>query len=70
MIILWVWVAAAQSLCSHKHPSTLCLCLQLEETQTKRHDQLVEQHNELLQEIQDQKPKVKKKKCLFSGYDP
>uniref|UniRef100_A0AAQ4PES5 1-phosphatidylinositol 4,5-bisphosphate phosphodiesterase n=1 Tax=Gasterosteus aculeatus aculeatus TaxID=481459 RepID=A0AAQ4PES5_GASAC len=31
----------------------------LEETQTKRHDQLVEQHTELLQEIQDQKPKVK-----------
>ncbi|KAL6102199.1 plcb1 [Pungitius sinensis] len=30
----------------------------LEETQTKRHDQLVEQHNELLQEIQDQKPKL------------
>ncbi|MEQ2230892.1 hypothetical protein ILYODFUR_033898, partial [Ilyodon furcidens] len=29
----------------------------LEETQTKRHDQLVEQHNDLLQEIQDQKPK-------------
>lgn len=34
------------------------LCLQLEETQTKRHDQLVEQYNELLQEIQDLKPKV------------
>uniref|UniRef100_A0A3P8T696 Phosphoinositide phospholipase C n=1 Tax=Amphiprion percula TaxID=161767 RepID=A0A3P8T696_AMPPE len=33
----------------------------LEETQTKRHEQLVEQHNELLQEIQDQKPKVKPK---------
>ncbi|MEQ2274234.1 hypothetical protein XENORESO_016872 [Xenotaenia resolanae] len=30
----------------------------LEETQTKRHDQLVEQHNDLLQEIQDQKPKL------------
>ncbi|XP_069394433.1 1-phosphatidylinositol 4,5-bisphosphate phosphodiesterase beta-1 [Paralichthys olivaceus] len=30
----------------------------LEETQTKRHDQLVEQHNELLQEIQDLKPKL------------
>ncbi|KAA8583494.1 hypothetical protein FQN60_014702 [Etheostoma spectabile] len=30
----------------------------LEETQTKRHDQLVEQHTELLQEIQDLKPKV------------
>ncbi|KAM7408328.1 hypothetical protein PAMA_002162 [Pampus argenteus] len=30
----------------------------LEETQAKRHDQLVEQHNELLQEIQDQKPKL------------
>ncbi|XP_023249264.1 1-phosphatidylinositol 4,5-bisphosphate phosphodiesterase beta-1-like [Seriola lalandi dorsalis] len=30
----------------------------LEETQTKRHDQLVEQHNGLLQEIQDQKPKL------------
>ncbi|KAK9541234.1 hypothetical protein VZT92_001295 [Zoarces viviparus] len=30
----------------------------LEETQTKRHDQLVEQHNEMLQEIQDQKPKL------------
>ncbi|XP_074503475.1 1-phosphatidylinositol 4,5-bisphosphate phosphodiesterase beta-1-like [Sebastes fasciatus] len=30
----------------------------LEETQTKRHDQLVEQHNELTQEIQDQKPKL------------
>uniref|UniRef100_UPI003AB0FBBA 1-phosphatidylinositol 4,5-bisphosphate phosphodiesterase beta-1-like n=1 Tax=Centroberyx gerrardi TaxID=166262 RepID=UPI003AB0FBBA len=30
----------------------------LEETQTKRHDQLVEQHNELLQEILDQKPKL------------
>ncbi|XP_077961045.1 1-phosphatidylinositol 4,5-bisphosphate phosphodiesterase beta-1 isoform X3 [Gasterosteus aculeatus] len=30
----------------------------LEETQTKRHDQLVEQHTELLQEIQDQKPKL------------
>uniref|UniRef100_A0A3P9N9V2 Phosphoinositide phospholipase C n=1 Tax=Poecilia reticulata TaxID=8081 RepID=A0A3P9N9V2_POERE len=30
----------------------------LEETQTKRQDQLVEQHNDLLQEIQDQKPKV------------
>uniref|UniRef100_A0A3Q3MZX7 Phosphoinositide phospholipase C n=1 Tax=Mastacembelus armatus TaxID=205130 RepID=A0A3Q3MZX7_9TELE len=29
----------------------------LEETQAKRHDQLVEQHKELLQEIQDQKPK-------------
>lgn len=36
----------------------LLLCLQLEETQTKRHDQLVEQYNELLQEIQDLKPKV------------
>lgn len=36
------------------------LCLQLEETQAKRHDQLVEQYNELLQEIQDLKPKVKK----------
>lgn len=33
-------------------------CLQLEETQTKRHDQLVEQYNQLLQEIQDLKPKV------------
>ncbi|XP_070696727.1 1-phosphatidylinositol 4,5-bisphosphate phosphodiesterase beta-1 [Pempheris klunzingeri] len=30
----------------------------LEETQTKRHDQLVEQHNELLQVIQDLKPKL------------
>ncbi|XP_032396743.1 1-phosphatidylinositol 4,5-bisphosphate phosphodiesterase beta-1 [Etheostoma spectabile] len=30
----------------------------LEETQTKRHDQLVEQHTELLQEIQDLKPKL------------
>uniref|UniRef100_A0A8C5GU51 Phosphoinositide phospholipase C n=1 Tax=Gouania willdenowi TaxID=441366 RepID=A0A8C5GU51_GOUWI len=30
----------------------------LEETQAKRHDQLVEQHNELLQEIQDLKPKL------------
>ncbi|KAG7217558.1 hypothetical protein INR49_021372, partial [Caranx melampygus] len=30
----------------------------LEETQTKRHEQLVEQHNGLLQEIQDQKPKL------------
>uniref|UniRef100_A0AAQ5YH05 Phosphoinositide phospholipase C n=1 Tax=Amphiprion ocellaris TaxID=80972 RepID=A0AAQ5YH05_AMPOC len=40
---------------------TLCFYLQLEETQTKRHEQLVEQHNELLQEIQDQKPKVKPK---------
>ncbi|TDH01571.1 hypothetical protein EPR50_G00181590 [Perca flavescens] len=30
----------------------------LEETQTKRHDQLVEQHTELLQGIQDQKPKL------------
>ncbi|XP_034040686.1 1-phosphatidylinositol 4,5-bisphosphate phosphodiesterase beta-1-like [Thalassophryne amazonica] len=30
----------------------------LEETQAKRYDQLVEQHNELLQEIQDQKPKL------------
>ncbi|XP_038127133.1 1-phosphatidylinositol 4,5-bisphosphate phosphodiesterase beta-1 [Cyprinodon tularosa] len=30
----------------------------LEETQTKRQDQLVEQHNDLLQEIQDQKPKL------------
>ncbi|XP_068183152.1 1-phosphatidylinositol 4,5-bisphosphate phosphodiesterase beta-1 [Antennarius striatus] len=30
----------------------------LEETQAKRHDQLVEQYNELLQEIQDQKPKL------------
>ncbi|XP_075899111.1 1-phosphatidylinositol 4,5-bisphosphate phosphodiesterase beta-1 isoform X1 [Nelusetta ayraudi] len=30
----------------------------LEETQTKRHDQLVEQYNELLQEIQDLKPKL------------
>uniref|UniRef100_A0A3Q3WJ44 Phosphoinositide phospholipase C n=1 Tax=Mola mola TaxID=94237 RepID=A0A3Q3WJ44_MOLML len=30
----------------------------LEDTQTKRHDQLVEQYNELLQEIQDLKPKV------------
>ncbi|KAF7670265.1 hypothetical protein LDENG_00027430 [Lucifuga dentata] len=30
----------------------------LEETQTKRHNQLVEQHNELLQEILDQKPKL------------
>ncbi|XP_026165027.1 1-phosphatidylinositol 4,5-bisphosphate phosphodiesterase beta-1 [Mastacembelus armatus] len=30
----------------------------LEETQAKRHDQLVEQHKELLQEIQDQKPKL------------
>ncbi|KAG7511683.1 1-phosphatidylinositol 4,5-bisphosphate phosphodiesterase beta-1-like [Solea senegalensis] len=30
----------------------------LEETQVKRHDQLVEQHNKLLQEIQDQKPKL------------
>ncbi|XP_053189668.1 1-phosphatidylinositol 4,5-bisphosphate phosphodiesterase beta-1-like [Scomber japonicus] len=30
----------------------------LEETQAKRHDQLVEQHNQLLQEIQDQKPKL------------
>lgn len=37
---------------------TTTFCVQLEETQTKRHDQLVEQHNELLQEIQDQKPKV------------
>lgn len=36
----------------------VCFCLQLEETQTKRHDQLVEQYNELLQEIQDLKPKV------------
>uniref|UniRef100_A0AAQ6A9A4 1-phosphatidylinositol 4,5-bisphosphate phosphodiesterase n=1 Tax=Amphiprion ocellaris TaxID=80972 RepID=A0AAQ6A9A4_AMPOC len=36
----------------------------LEETQTKRHEQLVEQHNELLQEIQDQKPKVKPKLML------
>lgn len=38
--------------------SLVCFCLQLEETQTKRHDQLVEQYNELLQEIQDLKPKV------------
>ncbi|AWP14592.1 hypothetical protein SMAX5B_008584 [Scophthalmus maximus] len=30
----------------------------LEETQTKRHDQLVEQHNELLQEVQELKPKL------------
>ncbi|KAM9848006.1 1-phosphatidylinositol 4,5-bisphosphate phosphodiesterase beta-1 [Aulostomus maculatus] len=30
----------------------------LEETQAKRHDQLVEQHNDLLQEIQGQKPKL------------
>ncbi|TNM99444.1 hypothetical protein fugu_012477 [Takifugu bimaculatus] len=30
----------------------------LEETQAKRHDQLVEQYNELLQEIQDLKPKL------------
>ncbi|KAM3863352.1 1-phosphatidylinositol 4,5-bisphosphate phosphodiesterase beta-1 [Diretmus argenteus] len=30
----------------------------LEETQAKRHDQLVEQHNELLLEILDQKPKL------------
>ncbi|XP_024916731.1 1-phosphatidylinositol 4,5-bisphosphate phosphodiesterase beta-1-like [Cynoglossus semilaevis] len=30
----------------------------LEEMQTKRHDQLVEQHNALLQEIQEQKPKL------------
>ncbi|KAM8852372.1 1-phosphatidylinositol 4,5-bisphosphate phosphodiesterase beta-1-like isoform 2-T2 [Synchiropus picturatus] len=30
----------------------------LEETQAKRHDQLVEQHNDLLQEIQDLKPKL------------
>ncbi|XP_035760671.1 1-phosphatidylinositol 4,5-bisphosphate phosphodiesterase beta-1-like [Neolamprologus brichardi] len=30
----------------------------LEETQAKRHEQLVEQHNDLLQEIQDQKPKL------------
>ncbi|KAF6737429.1 1-phosphatidylinositol 4,5-bisphosphate phosphodiesterase beta-1 [Oryzias melastigma] len=30
----------------------------LEETQAKRHDQLVEQHNQLLQEIQDQKVKL------------
>uniref|UniRef100_A0A7N6BPZ4 Phosphoinositide phospholipase C n=1 Tax=Anabas testudineus TaxID=64144 RepID=A0A7N6BPZ4_ANATE len=43
--------------------NSLFLCLQLEETQTKRHDQLVEQHNELLQEIQDQKPKVTEKSC-------
>lgn len=41
------------------------VCLQLEETQAKRHDQLVEQHNELLQEIQDQKPKVK---SMFSEF--
>uniref|UniRef100_A0A3B5MBW5 Phosphoinositide phospholipase C n=1 Tax=Xiphophorus couchianus TaxID=32473 RepID=A0A3B5MBW5_9TELE len=34
----------------------------LEETQTKRQDQLVEQHNDLLQEIQDQKPKVS---CIY-----
>uniref|UniRef100_A0A8C8DQ71 Phosphoinositide phospholipase C n=1 Tax=Oryzias sinensis TaxID=183150 RepID=A0A8C8DQ71_9TELE len=31
----------------------------LEETQAKRHDQLVEQHDQLLQEIQDQKLKVR-----------
>ncbi|CAN9500212.1 unnamed protein product [Ophioblennius macclurei] len=30
----------------------------LEETQTKRHDQLVETHNKLLQEVQDLKPKL------------
>ncbi|XP_013880060.1 1-phosphatidylinositol 4,5-bisphosphate phosphodiesterase beta-1 [Austrofundulus limnaeus] len=30
----------------------------LEETQAKRHDQMVEQHNDLLQEIQEQKPKL------------
>ncbi|XP_034538204.1 LOW QUALITY PROTEIN: 1-phosphatidylinositol 4,5-bisphosphate phosphodiesterase beta-1-like [Notolabrus celidotus] len=30
----------------------------LEETQVKRHDQLVEQQNELLQQIQDMKPKL------------
>lgn len=30
----------------------------LEETQAKRHDQLVDQYNELLQEIQDQKPRL------------
>uniref|UniRef100_A0A3Q0QNY0 Phosphoinositide phospholipase C n=1 Tax=Amphilophus citrinellus TaxID=61819 RepID=A0A3Q0QNY0_AMPCI len=38
----------------------VCLSVypQLEETQAKRHEQLVEQHNDLLQEIQDQKPKV------------
>uniref|UniRef100_A0AAX7SMB1 Phosphoinositide phospholipase C n=1 Tax=Astatotilapia calliptera TaxID=8154 RepID=A0AAX7SMB1_ASTCA len=42
--------------------ATLSVCLfvypQLEETQAKRHEQLVEQHNDLLQEIQDQKPKL------------
>uniref|UniRef100_A0A8P4KQH1 Phosphoinositide phospholipase C n=1 Tax=Dicentrarchus labrax TaxID=13489 RepID=A0A8P4KQH1_DICLA len=38
----------------------------LEETQAKRHDQLVEQHNDLLQEIQDQKPKVKNS-CKLSS---
>ncbi|XP_054654443.1 1-phosphatidylinositol 4,5-bisphosphate phosphodiesterase beta-1 isoform X2 [Dunckerocampus dactyliophorus] len=30
----------------------------LEETQAKRHEQLVEQHNQLMQEIQEQKPKL------------
>lgn len=37
--------------------------MQLEETQTKRHDQLVEHYNELLQEIQDLKPKVPSSRC-------
>uniref|UniRef100_A0A668U322 1-phosphatidylinositol 4,5-bisphosphate phosphodiesterase n=1 Tax=Oreochromis aureus TaxID=47969 RepID=A0A668U322_OREAU len=52
---------ATLSFCNHKMlHKTVCLCVypQLEETQAKRHEQLVEQHNDLLQEIQDQKPKV------------
>lgn len=45
----------------------VCFCLQLEETQTKRHDQLVEQYNELLQEIQDLKPKVLLRGLFFAA---
>lgn len=48
-----VCVCRLNTTCVH-----LPLRLQLEETQAKRHDQLVEQYNDLLQEIQDLKPKV------------
>lgn len=50
--------------------AAVCLWLQLEETQTKRHDQLVEQYNELLQEIQDLKPKVFFRGLLLSCDGP
>lgn len=39
-----------------------CLCVKLEDAQSKRQERLLEKHKDIRQQILDERPKVKKKK--------